>query len=154
MGGGNLLGIGTEVSSAKLVNDELKELKLLFKASPKSRGGRHFGSRLLLTNDNSLYITLGDRGEMKRAQNINDHAGSLIRINKDGVTVINSAGFNQLEIESLIIIIRTPIKAITIEIRVERLKTSFKNKYPKIAAIKGIASNIKRVTAAYVIVME
>ena len=81
---GNLLGIGTEVSSAKLVNDELKELKLLFKALPKSRGGRHFGSRLLLTNDNSLYITLGDRGEMKRAQNINDHAGSLIRINKDG----------------------------------------------------------------------
>ena len=27
---------------------------------------------------------MGDRGEMKRAQNINDHAGSLIRINKDG----------------------------------------------------------------------
>ncbi len=59
---GNLLGIGTEVSSAKLVNDELNELKLLFKALPKSRDGRHFGSRLLLTNDNSLYITLGDRG--------------------------------------------------------------------------------------------
>ena len=58
------------------------------------------------------------------------------------------------EIESLIIIIQTPIKAITIEIRVERLKTSFKNKYPKIAAIKGIAANIKRVTAADVIVME
>ena len=81
---GNFSGIGTEVSSAKLVNNQLKELKLLFKALPKSRGGRHFGSRLLLTNDNSLYITLGDRGEMKRAQNINDHAGSLIRIGKDG----------------------------------------------------------------------
>jgi len=81
---GNFSGIGTEVSSAKLVNNQLRELKLLFKALPKSRGGRHFGSRLLLTNDNSLYITLGDRGEMKRAQNINDHAGSLIRIGKDG----------------------------------------------------------------------
>ena len=81
---GNLSGISTEVSSAKLINNELNELRLLFKALPKSRGGRHFGSRLLLTNDNSLYITLGDRGEMKRAQNINDHAGSLIRINKNG----------------------------------------------------------------------
>jgi glucose/arabinose dehydrogenase len=81
---GNLFGIGTEVASAKLINDELKELKLLFKALPKSMGERHFGSRLLLTSDDSLYITLGDRGEKERAQDINDHAGSLIRINKDG----------------------------------------------------------------------
>ena len=42
----------------------------------------------------------------------------------------------------------------TIEISVERLNNSFKNKYPKIAAIKGIAANIKRVTAAEVIVIE
>ena len=81
---GSLLGIGTEVAMARLVDNELKDLKVLFKALPKSRGSRHFGSRLLLTKDDSLYITLGDRGKMDRAQNINDHAGSLIRINKDG----------------------------------------------------------------------
>jgi glucose/arabinose dehydrogenase len=81
---GNMFGIGTEVATARLVNNELKDIKVLFKALPKSKGGRHFGSRLLLTDDNSLYITLGDRGEMDRAQDISDHAGSMIRINKDG----------------------------------------------------------------------
>ena len=81
---GNMFGIGTEVASARLVNHELKDVKVLFRALPKSKGGLHFGSRLLLTSDNSLYITLGDRGEMDRAQDITDHAGSLIRINKDG----------------------------------------------------------------------
>lgn len=75
--------LGTEVISAKLEGNKLTKLKTLFKALPKSRGGHHFGSRLLL-NKEELYITLGDRGDKERAQDINDHAGSLIRINKDG----------------------------------------------------------------------
>jgi len=77
-------GIGTEVASAKLIGNELIDVKILFKALPKSRGGHHFGSRLLISNDGNLFITLGDRGTKERAQEINDHAGSLIRINKDG----------------------------------------------------------------------
>ena len=76
--------LGTEVVSAKLVGDQLTNLKILFKALPKSRGGHHFGSRLLITKTGELFITLGDRGDKQRAQNTNDHAGSLIRINKDG----------------------------------------------------------------------
>ncbi len=77
-------GLGTEVASAKLVGNELQELKILFKAVPKSSGGYHFGSRLLITKAGKLFITLGERGDKSRAQDINDHAGSLIRINKDG----------------------------------------------------------------------
>ena len=76
--------IGTEVVSAKLIGDRLTDLKILFKALPKSRGGHHFGSRLLITKKGELFVTLGDRGDKERAQNTNDHAGSLIRINKDG----------------------------------------------------------------------
>lgn len=77
-------GVSTEVASAKLVGNELKELKTIFKALPKSKGGYHFGSRLLITKDGTLFISLGDRGDKERAQILNDHAGSLIRINKDG----------------------------------------------------------------------
>ena len=80
---GNFLGIGTEVIKAKLNDNRLENIKVLFQLKPKSRGGRHFGSRLLTTT-NRIYITLGDRGEPERAQNLNDHAGSLIRINNDG----------------------------------------------------------------------
>ena len=66
----------------------------------------------------------------------------------------NSAPAIVPEIESLIIIIVTPIKAIIIAIKVERDSNSPNKKYPKIAAIKGITANIKRVTAALVIVIE
>lgn len=77
-------GIGTEVVKGKLVGNELKDTQVIFKLSPKTNTGYHFGSRLLFAKDGSLFITLGDRGDKERAQDINDHAGSLIHINKDG----------------------------------------------------------------------
>ena len=57
-------------------------------------------------------------------------------------------------IESLYIIIQTPMKAIIIDSKVTDLSFSPNNKYPKIAAINGIAANMKRVTAAVVIFIE
>lgn len=79
-------GIGTEVARARLspAASRLENLEVIFRALPKSRGGRHFGSRLVFGTDDYLYITLGDRGDMWRAQDLNDHAGSVIRLNDDG----------------------------------------------------------------------
>jgi glucose/arabinose dehydrogenase len=77
-------GLGTEVVKGKLVGNELKDTQIIFKLSPKSNTAHHFGSRLLFGKDGTLFISLGDRGEQDRAQDINDHRGSLIRINKDG----------------------------------------------------------------------
>lgn len=84
--GKTLRGYGTEVLRAKLSDGKLENVTTIFKALPKSRSGRHFGGRLLFTKDNKLLITLGDRGERPRAQELNDHAGSLIRVNDDGST--------------------------------------------------------------------
>ncbi|MDH4324553.1 MAG: PQQ-dependent sugar dehydrogenase, partial [Betaproteobacteria bacterium] len=50
----------------------------------KGTTGRHFGSRLVFDRQGYLYITLGDRGEMERAQLPGDHAGSVIRLHDDG----------------------------------------------------------------------
>ncbi|GJM05352.1 MAG: glucose dehydrogenase [marine bacterium B5-7] len=94
--GADKTGIGTEVASAKLIGNELTEVKILFKAVPKSRGGNHFGSRLLINNEGNLFITLGERGTKERAQDINDHAGSLIRINKNGTIPEDNPFFNTL----------------------------------------------------------
>lgn len=77
-------GIGTEVIKGKLVDKQLIDTKIIFKLLPKTNSGYHFGSRLMFTKDEKLLITLGDRGNKKRAQDLTDHAGSLIRINKDG----------------------------------------------------------------------
>jgi glucose/arabinose dehydrogenase len=77
-------GVGTEVARGRLTDVNLEGVEVIFRALPKSRGGRHFGSRLLFDLDGHLLITLGERGDQQRAQDIGDHAGSIIRINDDG----------------------------------------------------------------------
>ncbi len=77
-------GMGTELIRGQLNGDELTDVAVIFRALPKSRGGRHFGSRLLFDHRGLLYITLGDRGDRPRAQNLADHAGSIIRLRDDG----------------------------------------------------------------------
>lgn len=77
-------GIGTEVARAQLIDSRLRQVQRIFQLQPKSNTGRHFGSRLVFDRDGLLYITLGDRGDKKRAQKLNDHAGSVIRLHDDG----------------------------------------------------------------------
>ncbi len=76
-------GYSTEVLRGKLSNNKLDDVEIIFKALPKTRGSRHFGGRLLFV-EGKLFITLGDRGDRPTAQQLNDHAGSLIRINDNG----------------------------------------------------------------------
>jgi glucose/arabinose dehydrogenase len=78
-------GIGTELARARLNdNGALEDLQVLFVAEPKSSGGRHFGSRIVFDDDGTLYFGVGERGDMDRAQDLSDHAGSIIRLAADG----------------------------------------------------------------------
>ena len=77
-------GVGTEAARGRLVDHRLEDVKVLFRQQPKSGGGRHFGSRLVFDRQGNLYITLGDRGEMARAQKLDDLAGKIVRLTADG----------------------------------------------------------------------
>lgn len=77
-------GAGTAVARATLSGDRLTGLKVLFRQTPKSRGGRHFGSRLVIARDGTLFITVGERGERKRAQDTTVNRGQIVRIHRDG----------------------------------------------------------------------
>jgi len=77
-------GVGTEVARGKLVGERLENVEMIFRQQPKGDTARHFGSRLVFDRAGLLYITLGDRGEMERAQKPGDHAGSVIRLHDDG----------------------------------------------------------------------
>lgn len=77
-------GLGTEVARARLQEMKLTDLEIIFRVEKKSEGGHHFGSRLVFDNNGYLYITAGERGDRPRAQDINDHAGSVIRLHDDG----------------------------------------------------------------------
>jgi len=77
-------GFGTEVARGRLAGNKLEDVQVIFRQSPKGNRGQHFGSRLVFDRAGFLYVTLGDRGEMERAQRPDDHAGSVIRLHDDG----------------------------------------------------------------------
>jgi glucose/arabinose dehydrogenase len=77
-------GWGTALARARLEDDRLVNVEVLFRQSPKGSAGQHFGSRIVFDRSGLLYLTLGDRGEMSRAQRTDDHAGSVIRLHDDG----------------------------------------------------------------------
>jgi len=77
-------GVGTAVARGRLDDMTLRDTEVLFRLQPKSGSGRHFGSRLVFDRAGHLFITLGDRGDRPRAQDLRDHAGSVIRLNDDG----------------------------------------------------------------------
>jgi glucose/arabinose dehydrogenase len=77
-------GWGTELVRARLDGHRLVESKTLFRLDPKSRAGQHFGGRIVFDRNGYLYLTLGDRGSKDRAQRLDDHAGSVIRLHDDG----------------------------------------------------------------------
>ncbi len=76
--------VGTAVARGQLRGHRLEQVEVIFRLLPKSGTKKHFGSRLVFDNDGYLFITLGERGDRPRAQDLNDHAGSLIRLHDDG----------------------------------------------------------------------
>jgi len=76
-------GRGTEIGCGIFRDDRLDEFKVIFRATPKNKSGRHFGCRLLFA-DGYLYATLGDRGNRPQAQDRATHPGSVVRLMADG----------------------------------------------------------------------
>ena len=77
-------GASTELMRARLNGDRLEDAKVIFRQEPKTRGGLHFGGRIVFDRQGFLFLTLGERGQMQRAQLPDNHHGSVIRLNDDG----------------------------------------------------------------------
>ena len=88
-------GAGTAVGRGRLIHDaagmaRLDDVTVIFRQQPKVRGGLHFGSRLVLGRDGTLFVTLGERYQRERAQRPGEHLGKLVRINADGTVPIDN----------------------------------------------------------------
>ena len=55
-------GYGTELARGRLDGHRLTGVEILFRALPKSWGGRHFGGRVVFDGSGQVFLTLGDRG--------------------------------------------------------------------------------------------
>lgn len=77
-------GAGTAVAVARLAEDALVDLRVIWEMPDGSSGGRHFGGRLAEAPDGTIYLGIGERGEFDPAQDLDALHGKIIRITRDG----------------------------------------------------------------------
>jgi aldose sugar dehydrogenase len=78
-------GGNTALMRAKLQNNELVEKEVLYKATPNTTKGQHFGSRISFDKEGHLFFSIGDRGNRdENPQSVNRDGGKVYRLNLDG----------------------------------------------------------------------
>lgn len=73
------------LARARLDGHSLVEVEHLFESNTPTEPGRHYGGKLVFLADDTLLLTIGDRGgEPPRAQDNRDHSGTIVRLHADG----------------------------------------------------------------------
>ena len=74
----------TVLVRGQLKGNKIIKLKQLFMAKAFYNSRIHFGSRLAFDKKGFLFMTVGDRGQKKLAQDLSSHMGKLLRLNEKG----------------------------------------------------------------------
>ncbi len=79
-------GAGTAMAVARLSDDgtALEDLRVIFSMRNPTASTHHFGSRLVEAPDGTLFLTIGERGDRDKAQDVSVHNGKVIRITRTG----------------------------------------------------------------------
>jgi glucose/arabinose dehydrogenase len=82
---GNKSANATRIVRAKLVNNQLIDLEVIFTVEPFKSTPNHYGGRMAFLSDGSLIMTTGDGFNYReQAQLLDNLLGKTIRIDKDG----------------------------------------------------------------------
>lgn len=93
----------TAVMRAKLADDKLSQIEVLYKAIPATSSGQHFGSRLAIDGKGFLYFSVGDRGNLNQfPQSLENSNGKIHRLHDDGRIPANNPFVNQPNVEKSI----------------------------------------------------
>ncbi|WP_350285283.1 PQQ-dependent sugar dehydrogenase [uncultured Croceitalea sp.] len=84
-GSGEGRGGNTAIMRARLKGDQLVQKERLYKGTPNTNKGQHWGSRLEFDDEGYLYFSIGDRGNRDvNPQDITRDGGKIYRIHDDG----------------------------------------------------------------------
>jgi aldose sugar dehydrogenase len=78
---------GTSVARARIntAGTGLEGLQVIFRQEPSYSNGYHFGSRLVFDRMGALFVTLGERFDLREeAQDPSNHIGKIVRIKPEG----------------------------------------------------------------------
>ncbi|UOO81445.1 PQQ-dependent sugar dehydrogenase [Uruburuella testudinis] len=90
-------GNSTALAEGVLAADKrsLTEVKTLFSQQPKVSSRNHFGCRIALTSEH-IFMSMGDRYSRREdAQNLNNHIGKIVCLNRDGSIPADNPFVNQ-----------------------------------------------------------
>lgn len=78
-------GGNTALIRCKLKDNSLVDIEQLYKATPNTTRGQHFGSRIEFDNEGYLYFSIGERGARDvNPQDITRDGGKIYRLHDDG----------------------------------------------------------------------
>lgn len=89
---------GTSVMRGRLneAATALDGVQVIFRQEPPHTGGNHFGSRLVFDRDGNLFVTLGERFDLRdQAQNPANHLGKIVHLTPDGQPAPNNPFLNR-----------------------------------------------------------
>lgn len=96
-------GANTAIMRAKLEGTNLTNQRVLYKASPNTGRGQHFGSRLVFDDAGYLYFSVGDRGNRsENPQDVTRDCGKIYRIHDDGRIPADNPFFAQADAKKAI----------------------------------------------------
>jgi glucose/arabinose dehydrogenase/extradiol dioxygenase family protein len=74
----------TALARARFNGTALTDVKEIFVANTWSKSNTNYGGRIAFDRAGFLYMTIGERQEQQRAQDIKDHGGKVVRLRDDG----------------------------------------------------------------------
>lgn len=74
----------TTLARARLNNDSLQRWQDLIVTRSATDTNRHYGSRIAFDDMGHVYFGVGDRGVRPNGQNLKTHAGSILRLKRNG----------------------------------------------------------------------
>ena len=74
----------TVLARAKLVSNKLVQWQDLLQTHSATSSGQHFGSRIAFDDKGYVYFGVGDRGDRPNAQDLTNHAGTVMRLHTNG----------------------------------------------------------------------
>ena len=74
----------TALGRGRWTDDRIEGFEVIFQQEPWITGPNHFGNRIAFGPEGHLFLALGERFQFDPAQDLSNHLGTVIRINRDG----------------------------------------------------------------------
>jgi glucose/arabinose dehydrogenase len=96
-------GAHTAIGRGQLEGTSLVNFERLYKASPNTKKGQHFGSRIAFDKEGYMYFSIGERGERDvNPQDVTRDGGKVYRLFDDGRVPEDNPFYNQADAKKAI----------------------------------------------------